>query len=270
MEPKKTGLFLFIAVLVVLSCSTVPVTDRRQLALIPSEQIMNMSVSSYRDFMESHEVIRGTKEARMVNRVGSRIRRAVEQYFQRQGGADPLEEHRWEFNLIEDEKINAWAMPGGKVVVYRGILPVAENETGLAVVMAHEIAHVVANHGNERMSQGLVAQLGGMALSAALSQYPQETQQLFMTAYGVGSQVGVLLPYSRVQESEADRLGLIFMAIAGYDPRAADDFWQRMAAQKEGGSPPEFLSTHPSDQSRIENIRKLLPEAMKYYKDQDE
>jgi predicted Zn-dependent protease len=255
-------LFLFL-----LSCQTVPVTERQQLSLIPSSRIMSMSASNYREFMSKHEVVEGTAEARMVDRVGSRIRRAVERYFREQGRTDPLEAERWEFNLIKDDAVNAWAMPGGKVSVYSGILPVAQNETGLAVVVAHEIAHVVANHGNERMSQGLVARFGGMALSAALSQYPAQTRQLFMAAYGVGSKVGVLLPYSRVQESEADHLGLIFMAMAGYDPRAAVDFWKRMTEEKSGGSPPEFLSTHPSDRDRIEEIRRLMPEAMDYYRD---
>jgi predicted Zn-dependent protease len=157
-------------------------------------------------------------------------------------------------------------MPGGKIVIYTGILPITQNENGLATVMGHEIAHVMAQHGNERMSQGLVAQLGGMALGAALSSKPQQTQQLFMAAYGVGAQVGILLPYSRLQESEADEIGLIFMAKAGYDPRTAVDFWQRMEQNANGSSPPEFLSTHPLHKTRIETIKKHLPAAMVYYR----
>jgi predicted Zn-dependent protease len=258
---------LILSCLFFFACQTVPVTERQQLALIPSSQLMTMSQSNYREFMNEHEVIEGTPEARMVERVGSRIREAVEQYFERQGKDDPLAAEDWEFNLIKDDAVNAWAMPGGKVAVYSGILPVAQNEAGLAVVVAHEIAHVVANHGNERMSQGLVAQLGGVALSTALSQHPEQTRQLFMTAYGVGAQVGALLPFSRVQESEADHLGLIFMAMAGYDPRVAVDFWQRMQEAKSGGSPPEFLSTHPSGETRIEEIRELMPEALAYYRE---
>jgi len=167
---------------------------------------------------------------------------------------------------VEDKEVNAWCMPGGKVVVYSGILPVTQGEAGLAVVMAHEIAHAVAEHGNERMSQGLLAQFGGMALSEALSARPEATQNLWMTAYGVGAQYGAMLPYSRLQENEADHLGLIFMAMAGYDPNEAVTLWQRMATQKGGTAPPEFLSTHPSDAARIENIRRLIPEAMRYYK----
>ena len=158
-------------------------------------------------------------------------------------------------------------MPGGKVAIYTGILPVTKNETGLAVVLGHEISHAVAKHGDERMSQGLIAQMGGMLLSEALSSNPNKTAELFMTAYGIGAEVGILLPYSRLQESEADRLGLIFMAMAGYDPREAVDFWQRMARAKHGASPPEFLSTHPADATRIRNIQKLIPEAMAYYKE---
>jgi predicted Zn-dependent protease len=183
-----------------------------------------------------------------------------------QGDAEALKSYRWEFNLIDDESINAFAMPGGKVVVFSGILPVAQNDIGLAVVMGHEIAHAVARHGNERMSQALVAQLGGTALDIALANQPQATRQLFMQAYGMGSQVGVLLPYSRLQESEADQLGLVFMAMAGYDPRSAVAFWQRMDAQAKGDAPPEFLSTHPAYQTRIRDIRDHLPEALKYYR----
>jgi len=167
---------------------------------------------------------------------------------------------------VEDKQINAWCMPGGKVVVYTGILPVAQGEAGLAVVMGHEIAHAIAEHGNERMSHGLLAQFGGMALEEALSSQAGATKQLWMSVYGVGAQYGALLPYSRLQENEADRLGLIFMAMAGYDPNAAAPFWQRMASQKGGAAPPEFLSTHPSDATRIENIKRLIPEAMGYYK----
>jgi len=179
--------------------------------------------------------------------------------------ADRLKGYKWEFNLVDDDAVNAWCMPGGKVVVYTGILPLAKGEEGLAVVMGHEISHAIAKHGDERLSQGLVTQMGGIALSTALSQQATATHDLFMTAFGVGSQVGILLPYSRVQESEADRLGLIFMAMAGYDPREAVDFWKRMANVTKGASVPEFLSSHPADTKRVDNIEKLLPEAMRYY-----
>lgn len=248
------------------ACSTVPVTGRQQLNLVSSDQIMAMSADQYQKFMAEHEVITGTEDSRRVKRVGERISAAVEKYLTQQNKSGALQGYNWEFNLVKDPAVNAWAMPGGKVVVYTGILPVARNETGLATVMGHEVAHAVARHGNERMSQALLTQLGGMALSTALSQNPSQTNDLFMAAYGIGTQVGVLLPYSRLQESEADHLGLIFMAMAGYDPRDALGFWQRMAEQSKGASPPEFLSTHPADRTRIERIRDYLPEAMAYYK----
>jgi predicted Zn-dependent protease len=201
----------------------------------------------------------------MVKNVGHRIQAAVEEYFRQNNMTHELKNYDWEFNLVESEDVNAWCMPGGKVVIYSGILPITETEAGLAVVMGHEIAHAVANHGGERMSQGLVTQLGGMALSVALEEKPETTRQLAMVAFGVGAQVGVLLPYSRLHESEADKLGLIFMAMAGYDPHVAVDFWQRMSEQKNGQAPPEFLSTHPSDQTRINQIKEYIPQAMEYY-----
>jgi predicted Zn-dependent protease len=200
-----------------------------------------------------------------VKKVGKKIQGSVETYFAQNGMSAELSGYAWEFNLVESEDLNAWCMPGGKVVVYTGILPVTRDEAGLAVVMGHEIAHAVAKHGNERMSQQLVTQMGGVALSTALEEKPDKTRQLWTAAFGLGSQVGVLLPFSRLQETEADRLGLIFMAMAGYDPHKAVDFWKRMASQKEGAAPPEFLSTHPSDETRIQKLNGLVPEAMKYY-----
>ncbi|MBZ0157576.1 MAG: M48 family metallopeptidase [Alphaproteobacteria bacterium] len=258
--------FLLLSVALLFACQTVPITGRQQLSLVSSESLLPMSFSTYREFLAKHRVIENTPQAQSVKTVGARIRQAVQEYLSSQGLSERLKGYQWEFNLIEDKSVNAWAMPGGKVVVYSGMLPVAQNDTGLAVVMGHEIAHAVAAHGEERMSQGLIAQLGGVALSTALSQKPQETVNLFMQAYGLGTQVGVLLPFSRVQETEADRLGLIFMAMAGYDPRAAADFWQRMSAAKQGAAPPEFLSTHPADETRIRNIKEFLPEAMRYYR----
>ena len=254
-----------ILLLVILSCQTVPITGRQQLSLIPSDTILSMSDGQYKDFLSKHKIITGTEQSIMVKGAGQRIQRAVEKYFSDHNMSDRLRDYKWEFNLVDDKQVNAWCMPGGKVVVYTGIMPVAKDETGLAVVMGHEIAHAVANHGDERMSQELVTQMGGAALSVALSQKPKETQDLFMMTYGIGAQVGALLPFSRLHESEADRLGLVFMAMAGYDPHAALDFWKRMAAEKQGGSPPEILSTHPADTTRIKNLEQLIPEAMKYY-----
>jgi predicted Zn-dependent protease len=248
------------------ACATVPITGRSQLILIPDTQVMALSFDQYNQFLSEHDVITGTPEAQMVKRAGQRIQKAVEAYLVQNGQDDLLAGYQWEFNLVKDKQVNAFCMPGGKVVIYTGILPVADNESGLATVMGHEIGHAIARHGNERMSQGLMTQLGGMALGVALSSRPQETQQLFMAAYGLGAQVGVMLPYGRLQESEADRLGLIFMAMADYDPRTAVGFWQRMESQKDQASPPEFLSTHPAHATRIADIKNHLPTAMAYYR----
>ncbi len=262
---KKHPIFLFIVLLITVACTTVAVTGRRQLNLIPAATLNSMSFSNYQQFLNEHNVVHNTEDARMVQRVGQRVQVAVERYFAQEGMSDKLKGYAWEFNLVDDPAVNAWCMPGGKVVVYTGILPVTGDEASLAVVMGHEIAHAIANHGGERMSQGLITQLGGMAISKALETKSEQTQSLFMTAFGLGAQVGVLLPFSRKQESEADHLGLIFMAMAGYDPHVAVNFWERMSAQKGGAAPPEFMSTHPSDQTRIRNIQEKLPEAMKYY-----
>lgn len=257
---------IFIFVIFISGCSSVPITGRKQLNVIPASTMLSMSYQQYDDFLKTNKAVTGTPQAQQVKTVGQKIQRAVETYFSQHGMSDDLKGYEWEFNLVESKDVNAWCMPGGKVVVYSGILPLTQDETGLAVVMGHEIAHAVAEHGGERMSQGLITQLGGIALSEAVKNKPQETQALWMAAFGVGAQVGVLLPYSRLHESEADRLGLIFMAMAGYDPNAAVPFWQRMAQMKQGQAPPEFLSTHPSDDTRIKKIREQLPEALKYYK----
>ena len=255
---------LFSCLVFIPSCATVPVTGRSQLSLIPSDTLLSMSFQQYSQFLQENRLSTNTEQTQMVKRVGVRIQSAVEQYFSQHNMAQELRDYQWEFNLVENKEVNAWCMPGGKVVVYTGILPLTQDETGLAVVMGHEIAHAIAQHGNERMSQGLLVELGGMALSEALQSRPQKTQQLWMTAFGLGAQVGAILPYSRLQETEADHIGLIFMAMAGYDPRAAIDFWQRMA-QSGGAGVPEFLSTHPSDETRIRNIQEFTPEALQYY-----
>jgi len=246
-------------------CSTVPITGRSQLHLISSSELNAMSFQQYNQFLNENKLSTDANNTNMVKRIGSNIKGAVENYFAQHNLSKELNGYEWEFNLIESPEVNAWCMPGGKVVVYSGILPITQNEDGLAVVMSHEIAHAVAQHGGERMSQGLLQQLGGMALSVALQKEPQATQNIFMTAYGLGSTIGVILPFSRTQESEADRLGLVFMAMAGYNPNAALDFWTRMTAQG-GSKPPEFLSTHPSDATRIADIKKHMPEAMQYYR----
>jgi len=258
-------LFLICTLYVAVSCATVPVTGRRQLDLVPDSQMLSMSFTEYDTFLKENKLSGDAANTAMVKRVGQRIQRAVESYMAQNKLSSELSGFQWEFNLVDSKEPNAWCMPGGKVVVYSGILPLTQNETGLAVVMGHEIAHAIAKHGNERMSQGLVQQFGGVALQVALANKPAETQNLFLSSYGVGSQLG-LLKYGRTQESEADHLGLIFMALAGYDPQQSIPFWERMAAQGGGQAPPEFLSTHPSDQTRINDLRRLMPEALKYYR----
>ncbi len=267
MNNKKICVYLIIAAALILQyCATVPVTGRKQLNIIPGSTMLSMSFEQYDQVLKSSELSQNKQQTQMVKQVGARIQQAVEQYFTEKNMTAELKNYAWEFNLVEGEEANAWCMPGGKVVVYTGILDITQDETGLAVVMGHEIAHAIAGHGNERMSQGLLTDLGGMALMVALEEQPEQTKQLWMTAFGAGAQYGVLLPYSRLHESEADQLGLIFMAMAGYDPNKAVDFWQRMSAMKEGQSPPEFMSTHPSDETRIKKIKAAIPEAMKYYK----
>jgi len=254
------------SVLFVSSCSTVPLTGRSQLSIIPASTMLSMSFQQYGDFLKENKVSADAKNFETVKIVGGRIKTAVEQYMSQNKMSDRLKGYKWDFNLVQSDEVNAWCMPGGKVVVYSGILPITKDEAGLAVVMGHEIAHAIAEHGNERMSQGLLQQLGGMALDEALSKEPAATKELWLTVYGVGTTVGLVLPYSRLHESEADRLGLIFMAMAGYDPNTAVGFWQRMAELNNGQAPPEFLSTHPSDETRIKDIKAAMPEALKYFK----
>lgn len=258
-------IFVLLTALFVLGCSTVPLTGRRQLSLVPNSQLLALAAQSYGEVLNESNIVKNTSEAAMIQRVGSKIKVAVEQYMAQNNLSEMLNGFEWEFNLIKDETVNAWCMPGGKVAFYTGILPICQNDAGVAVVMGHEIAHAIANHGGERMSEGLVQQLGGVALTVALQEQPQLTQQLAMTAFGLGSSVGYILPHSRLQESEADEIGLIFMAMAGYDPHEAPKFWTRMQANSGSGGTPEFLSTHPAPETRIKNLESLLPKAMKYY-----
>jgi predicted Zn-dependent protease len=262
---KLKLIVLSAALLTQFACSQVTLTGRKQLNLVPDSVMHSMSLQSYDEFLAQNKISTNAQQTQMVSAVGQKIQTAVEKYCAQNNLQSRLQGYNWQFNLIEDPSINAWCMPGGKVVVYTGLMPIAQTEEGLAVVMGHEIAHAIARHGAERMTQGLIVDMGGMALSQALAKSPQQTQELFMKSYGIGTQVGVLLPYSRVHEKEADHLGLIFMAMAGYNPNEAIPFWQRMAAEKKGQQPPELLSTHPADSTRINNIKKLIPEAMQYY-----
>ncbi|OPY85957.1 MAG: TPR repeat-containing protein YfgC precursor [Syntrophus sp. PtaU1.Bin208] len=255
-----------ILTLFLLSCAEVPLTGRSSLSLVSDSQVATMGYQQYADVLKKSKLSNDAGKVQMVRRVGGKIANAAESFLREAGAGGDIAMYKWEFNLIEDDKtVNAWCMPGGKVAVYTGILPITRDETGLAVVVGHEVAHAIAKHGNERMSQALLVQLGGIGLSAALSTQAAATQELFLQLYGVGSTVGYVLPYSRLQENEADRIGLVLMAKAGYDPRAAVTLWQRMNAQG-GGRSLEFLSTHPAPTTRIANIQSLIPEAMRYYR----
>ena len=247
------------------ACQQVAITGRKQFNLVPNAIMNTMSFQSYSEFLGQNKLSSNARQVGMVKDVGLRVQKAVEKYCSENDLSSRLKGYDWEFNLVEDPTVDAWCMPGGKVVVNTGLMPIAKDETGLAVVMGHEIAHAIARHGAERMTQGLIVELGGMGLSKALTKYPDQTKNLFMKSYSVGTQYGVLLPYSRVHETEADRLGLIFMAMAGYDPRQSVGFWERMAAANEGDGPPDLLSTHPSDATRIRKINTFMPEAMQYY-----
>lgn len=249
------------------SCSTVPIIGRKQMNLLPESTILQMSLTNYQTFLKENKLSRDQKATQMVKNAGSRISSAVNRFLTKNGMADQISQYQWEFNVVADTTPNAWCMPGGKVVVYEGILPTTQNETGIAVVMGHEIAHAIAHHGNERMSQGLVQELGGIALEKAIETKPQQTRQIYETAYGIGSQIGFILPYSRLHESEADRLGLILMAMAKYNPQEAVSFWERMARSGKGAKMPAWLSTHPLDETRIAALKKNLPEALKYYQE---
>ncbi|MHC4104424.1 MAG: M48 family metallopeptidase [Planctomycetota bacterium] len=263
---KSKLLVLCGLVLLLSGCTEVAITGRKQFNLVPDSTMNSMGFQSYSEFLTKSKLSKDFSKTQMVKRVGSRIQKAVEQYCAQNNLSDRLQGYQWEINLIEDDQLNAWAMPGGKMVVYTGLLKVTQSEAGLATVVAHEIAHVFAKHGAERMTQGLIVEMGGVALSKALSNSPDKTKNIFMKSYGVGTQVGVLLPYSRVHETEADHLGLIFMAMAGYDPNEAVNFWQRMSVAKQGSGTIEILSTHPADSTRIRNIQNLIPKAMQYYR----
>jgi predicted Zn-dependent protease len=263
---KKILLVLLLAAAVI-SCKQNMVTGRKQLSLVSEPELQTMAKQEYQSFLSANKVVNAnvSKDTEMVRRVGGRIAAAIKNYYDGRGETSVLEGYQWEFNLVDDKAANAWCMPGGKVVVYTGLLPITQNEAGLAIVVGHEIAHAVAQHGSERMSQGLLQQLGGTALQIALANKPAETQNLFATAYGIGSTVGGTLPFSRKSESEADKYGLYFAAMAGYNPQEAIPFWQRMSAAG-GAKPPEFLSSHPSDETRIAKIQSNMPQALKYYK----
>ncbi len=253
-----------IAMALCVGCETVPLTGRSTLALLPESQLASMSVEAYREALSTETLSRDARAVDQVTRVGRRIAGATEAYLQANGYS--TSHFAWEFSVIDnDETVNAFALPGGKIAVYTGILPIAQDDAGLAVIMGHEVAHAVAGHSNERVSQQIMVQAGAMGLQAFVANRPEQTRELVMQAAGAGAQFGILLPYSRLHESEADRIGLTLMAIAGYDPRTAPAFWQRMNARG-GARPPEFLSTHPAPETRIQNLQNYMPEAMAAYR----
>lgn len=272
---KKLSIAALVSFLFVVACQRVPLSGRNQLMLVNSKELLPMSFKSYREFLDTNRVDRSGAEVAMVKRVGARIEKSVTDYLKEIGKSEILNGFQWEFNVVDSKEANAFCMPGGKVVFYTGILPICKDEAGVAVVMGHEVAHAIASHGAERMSQGLLSQglltAGQVGLGLAMSNKPRETQQLYNTIYGAAApaatQIGYVLPNSRLQESEADELGLIFMAKAGYDPDNAVAFWTRMAAKSGGQKPPQFLSTHPADEKRIRDLKSQLPKAEKVYRE---
>ncbi|MCK4678133.1 MAG: M48 family metallopeptidase [Bacteroidales bacterium] len=262
---SQKNYFLIVATLFFIACSTIPITNRKSVHLLPNSMMLSMSIASYQDFLSQNPPLPSSDDrVQEVRKVGNDISQGVIRFLNENEMTDRVNDFTWEFNVIEDETVNAWCMPGGKIVFYSGILPVAEGLNGIATVMGHEIAHAVAQHGNERMTQQLAIYMGAVTLDYALANEPEKTRDIFFLAYGAGSQLGSLA-YSRTHEYEADKLGMVFMAMSGYDPAYAIDFWQRMT-QIGGGKPPEFLSTHPSDENRVKALQKFLPEAQKYYK----
>ncbi len=262
----KKVIIISISGLLIYACATVPVTGRKQLSMVSNAEIIPMANQQYDQVLKESKLSTNQEYISTVKKVGVAIQKSVEEYMASKGLSAQLAGFEWEFNVIDDPKtVNAWCMPGGKVAFYTGIVPICKDETGVAVVMGHEVAHAIANHGRERMSQGLLANGLLGTISGAMGQNPTLTQEVFMQAVGMGTQIG-MLKFSRQHESEADKIGLIFMAMAGYDPHEAPRFWQRMTEMSGGEQPPEWLSTHPSHETRISDLNNAIPEAMKYYK----
>lgn len=261
MRFNKTYLLAF--ALVLFSCKTNVFTGKKTLNFMPNSQLFPMAFNQYSQFLNENNVVTGTAEAEMINRVGNKISVAAERWLNALGEEQYLEDYAWEYKLVNDPTVNAWCMPGGKIVFYTGILPICKDETGVAVVMGHEVAHALADHGAQRMSAGQIQALGavGVAVGGQVAGANQQTQQILNQAYGIGSQVGGMLPFSRAHETEADKIGLYLAAIAGYNPDEGAELWKRMAAASGGQAPPEFMSTHPSSESRIAFLQKLAPKA---------
>lgn len=257
---------LLAALLLLAGCSSVPLTGRKQVLLVSDQEVLTSSLTQYNNYMKSATKSTDKNKSAMVTRVGQRIAKATERYLRDNGMEDEIKNFKWEFTLVKDKQVNAFCMPGGKIVVYEGLLPLVASEDELAVVVGHEVAHAVAKHSNERMSQQLMAQYGAAILGAAVANKTAAVQQLATTVYGIGAQYGVMLPFSRKHEYEADYMGMVFMTMAGYNPDAAVDFWKKMSAGSQGGNTPEFMSTHPSDAARVAEIKRVLPEIKSKFK----
>lgn len=255
----KNNIIIFGAISLFLSCATNPFTGKKTMALVSNSQLFPTAFQQYNQFLSENKVVKGTTDAKMITRVGQRIAVAAERWLDANGKQGYLKDYKWDYNLVDDKTVNAWAMPGGKVVFYTGILPIADGETGVAAIMGHEVAHALANHGQQRMSAGLIQQ--GLAVAGNIAITDEKSRNAFNQYYGIGSSVGVILPFSRAHETEADKIGLILMAVAGYNPDEAAQLWKRMKANSGGQSQPEFLSTHPSNDRRIENLTALVPMA---------
>jgi len=256
---RKQLVFLILSLLLY-SCSTVPITERKRVNIVDDAQILPASFAQYESFLKENKLSADSKMTTEIQNVGLRISKSVDRFMRANGMAEEANNYQWEFKLVQDDQMNAWCLPGGKVVFYTGILPVCENTDGIAAVMGHEIAHAFAKHGQERMTTAYGQQLGGMAVAIGTSGQNYETQMLWNSIYGISSQVG-MLAYSRTHETEADKLGMVFMIMAGYDPEEAIQLWKRMKENSKGESPPEFLSTHPSNDTRIDDLKKYLPVA---------
>lgn len=262
---KQIWMPLIGGLILVYACTTNKVTGKKQLNIISSEQMMSLSDTQYKEVLSKSKVLTSTADARKVTEIGKRIAAAVTQYYNAKGMQAEMATYKWEYNLIDSKEVNAWCMPGGKIAVYTGLLPVTKNDEALAVVMGHEVAHALAEHGKQRIHQQLGTELVSLGLQGMMAGKPQQTQAAFMTAFGAASTLGVILPFSRKQELEADKLGLQFAAMAGYNPEEAIPLWQRMGALSAGNKPPEFASTHPAEETRIAALQKQMPEAKKLY-----
>jgi len=261
MKHIKFQFFVF-TILFLFSCNKNPFSGKSTLAFVSNDKLFPMSFQQYDKVITDSKVITGTDQSEMIKRVGNKIKVAAERWLDANGYQGYTDDYSWEFNLIDEKIVNAWAMPGGKVAFYTGILPIADHERGVALIMGHEVAHALANHGQQRMSKGYIQQGGAILSAVAISQtdLEPELQQGFMLAYGMGSQ-GIIMAYSRKHETEADKIGITLMAMAGYNPDDAYKLWERMSAASNGEQPPEFLSTHPSYETRIKNLKKWAPEA---------